>query len=164
MKMRLLLVAASVAVLCSCGSRDRDSDRGKDRNESSRNEDRNTSSSSSSSNSSGASTGSAAADPQLEREIAQAVEVIRPQLPLRQQTPNGVITINNIEARGAELIYHMEFPADLNEAGFQRMEEALPQQACANPQARALFDRGGSYTYRITDSGGEEFTTSIRGC
>jgi hypothetical protein len=170
MNMRLILAVASVAALCSCGGskeRDRDRDNGRDRDRSeSSNSSRedtaraDTGSSSSNSSASSESNGGGSADPQLVREIAQAVEMIRPQLPIRQ----GPVTIDNIEANGAELIYHMRLPNDIDDAGFGRFEQALPQQACGDNRARELFRRGGAYTYRLTDSEGEEFTTTIRSC
>jgi hypothetical protein len=44
------------------------------------------------------------------------------------------------------------------------MEEQLPIIACGNPQAQQMFRRGGTYTYRITDSGGEQFKASVNRC
>lgn len=99
-------------------------------------------------------------DPALAAELAQAVEALRPQLPMTQ----GPLTITAIEARGAELIFDMELPQDVDSAFFERFRAELPAQACANSSVRQLFERGGSYTYRLRDAGGETFTTSISNC
>jgi len=103
-------------------------------------------------------------DPQLAQELQQAVQMLKGQLPMRQQTEGGEVRITNIEARGGELVYTMEVPADLDQAKFAKFQEQLPKQACANASARQMFQRGGSYTYLLRDSGGEEFTTSVSNC
>ncbi len=152
MKIRSLFVVASVAALCACNQSPA-----------------NTSGPSASTNTGGAlgggglSSGNTAGrtvDPQLAQEISLAVQMLKPQLPIRQ----GPVTITNIDARGGELIYTMEVPNDMNQASFQQFQANLPVQACANAQARQLFERGGAYTYIIKDSGGEEFRTSVSSC
>lgn len=165
MKARLLLAMFSAAALCACNSGgDRDRDRDRDRDGGARSErDKDDRGPEEEDRAGGGDTGSASGrtvDPQLAREMEMAVEAIRGQLPIRQ----GPLSITNVEARGGELIYDMQVPADVDQAGFRRFQDELPRQACANPQARQLFERGGSYTYRLKDSEGEEFRTSVSSC
>jgi hypothetical protein len=101
-----------------------------------------------------------AVDPQLEQEIARAVQLLRPQLPLRQQTAQGEVKVTNLEASGTELIYTMEVPADLNPGRMAQFQT----QVCANPQMRQMLQRGAAYTYRLRDADGEEFSTTISNC
>ncbi len=99
-------------------------------------------------------------DPALFNEIRAAVARLRPQLALRP----GPVSVARIVANGAEIVYDMEVPNDLDAAAFARFREQLPIQACANPQAVALFRRGGSYTYHLKDSTGETVTASVSRC
>lgn len=153
MKFRLSLAVASVAALAACNNAAKNS-------------------TATANSAAPAATGAPAApaagggtvNPQLQQQLAQAAQIIRPQLPIRQPTPNGELVISNIEANGGELIYTMEVPTDLTEASFAQFEQQLPVQACANPQARQLFEQGGAYTYVIKDSGGEEFRASVSSC
>jgi len=160
MKIRPLAATVCVAALCACNSNQGDSSA-------------NTGGNSANSNASagtGTGTGTAASaptgnsarpvDPQLAQEIAMAVQVLRPQLPLQQQTAQGEVKVTNLEARGGELIYTMEVPVDLNQGRMAQFQT----QVCGNQQMRQLMERGAVYTYRIRDSGGEEFTTTISSC
>ena len=96
----------------------------------------------------------------LEEQIAQAVSSLRPQLPIQ----SGPTTITNVEARGTELVSHVTIPNDISQDSFRGVEQAMAQHTCATPQAREMIEQGGAYTYRMTDLGGEQFTTSIRSC
>jgi len=164
MNIRPLAAVASVALLCACNSNQG-----------------NNSGTTSSSNSAGTSTvggtaatttgttgagggGTRPVDPQLAQELQQAVQMLKGQLPMRQQTEGGEVRITNIEARGGELVYTMEVPADLDQAKFAKFREELPKKACENASARQMFQRGGTYTYLLRDPGGEEFTTSVTNC
>lgn len=158
MKIRPLVIAASVAALCAC-------------NNSQTNTSANNSSSGNSSaglsggtaatgSTSGGATSGREVDPALAQQLSMAVQALKSQLPMRQ----GPVTVTNIEARGGELVYTMEVPTDLDQNSFQQFQTQLPVQACANAQARDLFSRGGSYTYILKDPGGEEFTTSVSSC
>jgi hypothetical protein len=100
----------------------------------------------------------------LAQEIQMVVGMLKGQLPLKQQTPEGELRVTNLEANGGEIIYTMELPNDLNEASFAQFKEQLPIRTCASPQARTLLERGGTYTYRLKDNGGEEFTASVSSC
>ncbi len=100
-------------------------------------------------------------DPRIVEDVRQAAEIIRPQLPMRQA--NGV-TLTDVEARGSELILEMRLPNDMDQARFAQLQQQLPSIACNNPQARETFRRGGTYTYRIVDSGGETFNASVNSC
>lgn len=159
MKFRLSLAVASVAALAACNS-------------AANNSTATANGAAPAATSAPAATGAPAApategrtvNPQLQQQLAQAAQIIRPQLPIRQPTPNGELVISNIEANGGELIYTMEVPTDLTAASFAQFEQQLPVQACANPQARQLFEQGGAYTYVIKDSGGEEFRASVSSC
>jgi hypothetical protein len=171
MKARSLVALASVVALCACNSggdrdRDRDDDRGsrseRDRDDKERTAD--AEDAEDTKDTGGGSTGGnmaqAGGDSQLEQEIAQAVEVLRPRLPIK----SGPTSITNVEARGMEMLFHVSVPNDIDQTSFERVEQAMTQQACANPQAKQLFERGGAYSYLFTDSGGEEFRTTIRSC
>ena len=96
----------------------------------------------------------------LERELTEAMALVRPQLPI---VAHGV-TIDDVQVRGTEIIYHMKLPVDADEQGFQRFRDQLPIQACGNPQTRGLIDRGAAFTYNVEDSAGERFTASVRSC
>lgn len=160
MKTRLLVAATCIAALAACNS---------DKGGASNNSAANSSSSSNNSAAAAPAAGSAAqggrtVDPKLAQEIQMVVSMLKGQLPLKQQTPDGELRVTNLEANGGEIIYTMELPNDLNEASFAQFKEQLPTRTCASPQARTLLDRGGTYTYRLKDSGGEEFTTSVSSC
>jgi hypothetical protein len=152
MKTRLLLAMTCMAALAACNSN-------KDSSNAS-----NATTTTSSNGAAAAPADNAAAgrtvDPNLAQEMALAVNMLKPQLPLRQ----GPVTITNLEANGAEIIHTMEVPQDLTEETFQRFRDQLPVQACANAQMRRLLERGGTTTYKIRDSGGEEFTASVSTC
>jgi hypothetical protein len=169
MKARSLVALASVVALCACnsgGDRDRDRDRDDDRGSRSERDrgDKERTADAEDAEDTGGSTGGNMAegggDSQLEQEIAQAVEVLRPRLPIQ----SGPTSITNVEARGMEMLFHVSVPNDIDQTSFERVEQAMTQQACANPQAKQLFERGGAYSYLFTDSGGEEFRTTIRSC
>lgn len=157
MKIRPLLIVASVVALSACNS-----NKGAN-NSVAANTTATTNATAPATPNAPAATGGTA-DAQLQQEIAMAVQMLRPQLPIRQQTPQGELVISNIEARGAELVYTMQLPMDMDQAMFQQFESQLPVQACQTPQARMLLERGGTYTYLLKDSGGEEFTTSVSSC
>jgi hypothetical protein len=159
MNIRPFVAIAAVAALCACNS----------------NKGGNTASNAASNSSNAAAatggtggTGTVAAgtngartvDPQLEQEISMAVQMLKPQLPLKQ----GAVTVTDLASRGGELIYTMEVPNDLTAETFEQFKQQLPIQACANPQAKQMFERGGTYTYILKDPGGEEFTTSVSSC
>jgi len=150
MKTRLLLAITCVAALVACNS----------------NKGNSTASNSSTSGNSAAaapdgnSNAGRTVDPSLAQEMSLAVNMLKPQLPLKQ----GPVTITDLEANGPEIIHTMEVPQDLTEETFQRFRDQLPIQACANPQMRRLLERGGTTTYKIRDSGGEEFTASVSTC
>jgi ribose 5-phosphate isomerase len=74
------------------------------------------------------------------------------------------MSITAMEAKGTELITHMQLPVEVTDAVLAQIQQQLPVQACANPQAREMFRRGGTYTYKIKDSSGEEFSTSVSSC
>lgn len=152
MKIRSIAAVASIAALCACNNAGNNS-AAKNGTAAA-----NTSAATTTANTSGTAGGTV--DPQLEQEISMAVQMLKPQLPIRQ----GPVTVTNIEANGGELIYTMEVPNDLNEQSFQAFQQQLPIQACANPQARQLFERGGAYTYILKDPDGEEFRTSVSSC
>jgi hypothetical protein len=99
-------------------------------------------------------------DPALAQEIAMAAQMLKGEFPLKQ----GDVTVTNIQAQGGELIYSMQLPKDLNEEQFEQFRQMLPAYTCQNPQARQMLERGGTQTYRITDSEGEEFTASVSSC
>lgn len=157
MKTRLLVAATCIAALAACNS-NKDSSSA------------NTSNGSSSMNASATAPAGTDApagrtvDPKLAQEIQMVVGMIKGQLPLRQQTPEGELKVTNLEANGGEIIYTMELPNDLNEESFAKFQEQLPIRTCQNPQARTLLERGGTYTYRLTDSGGEKFNASVSSC
>jgi hypothetical protein len=156
MKMRFLLAATCIVALAACNSNKGNSSAANSSNTG-------TATSNSAATTDGAGSGNAAGrtvDPALAQEIAMAVQMLKDKLPLKQ----GEVTVTNIESQGGELIYSMELPKDLDEEKFEQFKQMLPTQACQNPQARQMFERGGSYTYRIKDSEGEEFTTSVSSC
>lgn len=157
MKIRPFVALACVAALCACNSNKGNSS--SSNSSTSGNATASNSAATTGGNTAGG-TGARTPDPQLEQEIGMAVQMLKGQLPLKQ----GPVTVSNIEARGTELIYTMEVPNDLNEQTFQQFKDQLPVQACANPQARMMFERGGTYTYRLKDPDGEEFTTSVSSC
>jgi hypothetical protein len=104
--------------------------------------------------------GSGGGDGTLQQEIAQQVAAAQSHLPIRQ----AGVTITAIEGNGNEIITTMEVPVDLNEQSFGMMRSRLPAQACSNPQVRPMIARGGVVTYKVKDSGGEEFTMSVNSC
>jgi hypothetical protein len=104
-------------------------------------------------------------DPQLTSQLSMAAQAMSTQLPMTQQTPNGPVTFTAMEARGNELVTTMSLPMDLDQASFgTQFGQALPAQACSNPQMAALVGRGAKITYVVEDSGGEEFTASVSSC
>lgn len=99
-------------------------------------------------------------DPNLPREIALVVDMLKDQLPLRQ----GPATIVDMEANGAEIIHTIQVPQDLDAATFAHFQAQLPVRTCGDPSARWAVDRGGTTTYKIVDKDGETFTASVTGC
>ena len=157
MKTRLLVAATCIAALAACNS---------SQGNSSANASGNSGNNSASADPAGGGAAPAARplDPKLAQEIQMVVGMLKGQLPLKQQTPQGELRVTNLEANGGEIIYTMELPNDLNEASFAQFKEQLPIRTCASPQARTLLERGGTYTYRLKDNGGEEFTASVSSC
>jgi hypothetical protein len=156
MKTRFLLAATCIVALAACNSNKGNSSANAANNSSSGN-------SAAAAPASGGAAGRAV-DPQLAQEIQMVVGMLKGQLPIKQQTPEGELRVTNLEANGGEIIYTMELPNDLNEESFGQFEEQLPIRTCASAQARTLLERGGTYTYRLKDKGGEEFTTSVSSC
>jgi hypothetical protein len=157
MSKRLLLVAASLAALSACGSGNGTANNVQTTNTVS------TSGSTSTGGSttvSSTSTSTGGGDATLQQEIAQQVAAAQSHLPIRQ----GGVTITAIEGNANEIITTMEVPIDLNEQSFGVMRSRLPAQACSNPQVRPVIARGGVLTYKVKDSGGEEFTMSVNSC
>lgn len=150
MKIRLVVAAACVAALAACNA-----DKG-GANASNASTSGNTAAPTQTSNGNSGRT----VDPTLAQEITLAVNMLKPQLPLRQ----GPVTIVDLEANGTEMIHTMQVPQDFTEESFQIFRDQLPRQACTNPQMRRMVERGGTNTYRIRDSGGEEFTATINSC
>jgi len=101
-----------------------------------------------------------AVDPHLAEELRLAVEMLQPQLPLKL----GPDTITNLEARGVELIFHMDVAEDVDARAFPAYQERLSREACSNPQMAGILARGGAYTYRVKDSEGEVFTAAVARC
>jgi len=157
MKFRMGAALVAAAALCACNNSGDKNEAGA--NNSAGGNSTGGNSASASTNSSAAS--STPADPRIAEDVRMAAELIRPQLPMRQA--NGV-TLTDVEARGSELILEMRLPNDMDQARFAQLEQQLPQIACNNPQARETFRRGGTYTYRVVDSGGETFTASVNRC
>jgi hypothetical protein len=151
MSKRLIFVAASLAALSACGSRDNGNGTA--------NGTQTTNTASASGSTSGGSTGGAP-DPSLQSEIASQVAAAQPHLPMHQ----GGVTITAIQGNANEIITSMEVPVDLTAQTFETMRARLPMQACTNPPVRSVIDRGGTLTYKVKDSGGEEFTMSVNSC
>ena len=100
-------------------------------------------------------------DRRLAQELAALVASYRARLPIQQ--PNG-ITVTDIQVRDTEVIYSLRLATNMDAAAENRFRAALPGQACAHPVARSMFERGGTYTYRVTDASGDSFTVSIDRC
>lgn len=161
MKARLVVALLSVGVLCACNSGgDRDRDRDRDRSERSERDRDDGGRKEKNDGGENAAAKSGGGDATLERDVEAAAALIRPQLPMQQ----GAVRITGVEANGPELILAMQVPDDLDETSFDRFRQQLPVQACSNPQAQEMFRRGGTYTYRVSDSEGEEFVASISRC
>lgn len=169
MNMRLLVIAASVVALCSCGGsndrRDRDRDRDRADSSSDRDRDRDRGNDeadrgSSSGSSTTTTDSNGGGDAMLQQQVALAAQMLQSQVPIHQ----GPVTITNVRAEGTELITSMTLPVDLNEDTAATFRTQLPAQQCSNPQVAQLINRGARYTYIMTDSGGEEFTFNISSC
>ena len=161
MKMRMVLMAASVAILCSCGGNSNERDRDRDRSErSERDSDRGDKSDSASTNSGASASSTGGTDAQVEQQISLAAQQIQSQAPIRQ----GPTTITGARAQGMELITAMTLPVDLNDQTISAMQQQLPAQQCSNPQVAQLIQRGGRFTYEITDSNNEVFRVNISSC
>jgi len=112
----------------------------------------------------GAATRPPGPDPELPRELALTAEMLSKQLPLRHQTPQGMVSVSDIEARGTEMIHTVDVPSDLDEGSFEQFKAQLPAHICEDSQLRQLLLRGGSQTYVMRDKDGEEFTATVSRC
>lgn len=160
MKSRFFIAVASVAALCACN-------KGAANNSASANA---AAPAAPAAGSTVAAPGAPAApatpaDPQLASQLSMAAQAMSGQLPMTQQTPNGAITFEAMEARGNELVTTMRLPVDLDQATFgQQFGARLPAEACGNPQMVQLISRGAKITYIVRDSANEEFTASVSSC
>ena len=103
----------------------------------------------------------ARADPAVADDVAGAAETIQERLPLSMS--NGA-TVIAVTAMGVELIMELTVPVDLSTAQLPGVEAAARRAACADERARQIVARGGIYTYRMRDSGGEVFAVSVTRC
>lgn len=151
--MRLFIALASGAALCACGQQaGRDEEAG---------------TGSKAAPAAAADTAGAAQagpDPELPRELALTAQILRKQLPLRQQTPQGMVSVSGIEARGTEMIHTVDVPSDLDEGTFAQFKAQLPAHLCGDSQLRQMLLRGGSQTYVMRDRDGEQFTATVDRC
>lgn len=157
MKARFLLALASAAALAACNS-DRGSEGDDSRADSNRTEN-----SSITANVSANAAATAAPPPggDIEQQIAEAARRGQAQVPISMG--NGV-TITAVEARGAELVTTMELALDLNQAAADQIGSQLAAQQCGDPAQSAIIRRGGRLTFRMKDSGGEEFMIRSTTC
>lgn len=100
----------------------------------------------------------------LARERAQTARMLSAQLPLRQKSAQGIVTISGIEANGTEMIHRIEVPANLDATNFEQFRAQLPARMCEDSSVRQTLLRGGSNTYVFRDKDGEEFTATIDRC
>lgn len=105
-----------------------------------------------------------APDPELPRELELTARMLSKQLPLRHRTPQGMVTVSGIEARGTEMIHTVEVPSDLNPDTFEQFKAQLPARICEDNQLRQLLLRGGRQTYLMRDRDGEEFRATVERC
>lgn len=101
-----------------------------------------------------------AADPALAEELARDIEQFRSQLPQR----DGPLTTYDVELQGTEIIYFQRTQANLTDESFGRFERGIGAELCRGRGTAQMIRRGGSMTYRITDSEGEVFRTTVRSC
>lgn len=103
-------------------------------------------------------------DPDLPRELEMTARMLSKQLPLRQETPQGMVSVVAVEARGTEMIHTVEYPTDLTPGVFDQLKARLPERLCEDNQLRQLLLRGGSQTYVMRDKDGEEFRATVDRC
>lgn len=103
-------------------------------------------------------------DPNVPAELEAVAQHMADKLPMRQETPQGVIVFESMQARGYELITTMTVPSDGDAAQVaQDFQERLPDEACSNPVMRGIIDRGATVTY-IVQVDEKRFTASVNVC
>ena len=152
MNTRLFIALASGLVLCACSQQPGDNKAAAEAK------------SAPASPSDAAESSPAGPDPELPRELALTADMLRKQLPLRHQTPQGMVSVSGIEARGTEMIHTVDVPSDLDEGTFEQFKAQLPARLCEDSQVRQLVLRGGSQTYVMRDKDGEQFTATVDRC
>lgn len=101
---------------------------------------------------------------ELTRELALTAQMLNRQMPLRQQGPQGMVTVTGIEANGTELLHRVQVPADLDPGSFEQFRAQLPARLCENSAVRQAIARGGIYTYVMRDRDNEEYRASVDRC
>lgn len=100
----------------------------------------------------------------LAQELSLTAQMLSKQLPLRQQGPQGMVTISGIEANGTEFIHRVEVPNDLDAGSFEQFRAQLPARLCEDSTVRQAVMRGATYTYVMRDKDGETFSASVESC
>lgn len=104
-------------------------------------------------------------NPALAREMTQAADQLRSDLPIQVDEITRVV---GIRAEGTEFVYDLEIteaiPPDQIETARTVMQNQNQTNMCANPDVNTFIGRGGSMNHRYVDTAGKRFQTRVVRC